>query len=198
MAQDVLPDNHHLTETFMRRLHYLQRNIARNDLDKTALMRKLQPSLQELMQVLDTASDIYQELASLSQREGGEAKAALEYLRQQPLPPSVRASLDSMAKKVQGRVAKVEDDLSELNQAVESWFNRSMDRASGVYKRNAKAVGLIIGFAIAVGMNADSLHMIERLSTDPPSAKPLPSQRNSLLATIPKPCRQSCLTSRLP
>jgi methyl-accepting chemotaxis protein len=167
MAQDVLPDNHHLTETFMRRLHYLQRNIARNDLDKTALMRKLQPSLQELMQVLDTASDIYQELASLSQREGGEAKAALEYLRQQPLPPSVRASLDSMAKKVQGRVAQVEDDLSELNQAVESWFNRSMDRASGVYKRNAKAVGLIIGFAIAVGMNADSLHMIERLSTDP-------------------------------
>lgn len=167
MAQDVLPDNHHLTETFMRRLHYLQRNVAHTDLDKTALLRKLQPSLQELITVLDQTSDLYQELVGLSQREGGAAKAALDYLSKQRLPTSVRASLDAMAKQVQTRVTELEDDLTALTQAVESWFDRAMDRASGVYKRNAKAVGLIIGFAIAVGMNADSLHMLDRLSTDP-------------------------------
>ena len=41
-----------------------------------------------------------------------------------------------------------------------------MERASGVYKRNSKGLALIISFCIAVVANADSFHMISRLSTD--------------------------------
>jgi hypothetical protein len=49
---------------------------------------------------------------------------------------------------------------------MENSFSSSMERASGVYKRNSKGVALLIGFAIAVIANADAFHMISRLSTD--------------------------------
>ncbi|WP_008313806.1 hypothetical protein [Leptolyngbya sp. PCC 6406] len=167
IAQDVLPDNHHLTETFMRRLQYLKRNVIYSELDRIALLRKLQPSLSELITVLDDNSAIYQELLNLGKREGGLAKAVLDRLKTQPLPTSVRSSLEMMAQQVQTRVTDLEDDVSQLTQAVESWFDRAMERAGGVYRRNAKAVGLIIGFGIAIAFNADSIHMVNRLATDP-------------------------------
>jgi hypothetical protein len=57
--------------------------------------------------------------------------------------------------------------VKSLGQEVESWFNRGMARSQGVYKRNAKAVALLIGIAIAISLNADSLHILDRLSRDP-------------------------------
>lgn len=42
-----------------------------------------------------------------------------------------------------------------------------MERATGVYKRNAKAVALIIGVATAIAINADSFHIATRLAKDP-------------------------------
>ncbi|MGB3293905.1 MAG: hypothetical protein WBB01_13035, partial [Phormidesmis sp.] len=41
-----------------------------------------------------------------------------------------------------------------------------MERASGVYRRNVKGVGLLIGLAIAFTVNADTLYMFQRLSND--------------------------------
>jgi hypothetical protein len=62
---------------------------------------------------------------------------------------------------------EVEDDISHLTSNLEAWFDQSMERAGGVYRRNAKAVGLLIGFGIAIALNVDSFHMLERFSTDP-------------------------------
>jgi hypothetical protein len=42
-----------------------------------------------------------------------------------------------------------------------------MERATGVYRRNAKAVALMIGIATAISINADSFHIASRLATDP-------------------------------
>ena len=41
-----------------------------------------------------------------------------------------------------------------------------MDRASGVYRRNAKGVAFLIGFIVAAIANADTLHIVSRLSND--------------------------------
>jgi hypothetical protein len=41
-----------------------------------------------------------------------------------------------------------------------------MERASGVYKRNAKGVAILLGTALAVAANADTINMINRLSKD--------------------------------
>ena len=193
-AQGILPDNHHLTETFMRRLQYLKRGLASIPLDKAALLKTLQPTLSELVSVLDNKSAIYQELRTLVAKEGGTARAILETIESQQLPAGLRTSLLSLAEKVTSSLATkanntvmetlktvseepitnmkiyltdIGTDVKDLGQEVEVWFNRGMDRASGVYRRNAKAVGIMIGIAIAIALNADSLHMVDRLSRDP-------------------------------
>ena len=193
-AQEVLPDNHHLTETFMRRLRYLKTGFASTTLDKSALLKTIQPTLSELIAVLDDKSKTYRELKALVAKESKIAKTILEDIEAQPLPNSLRSSLVSLADKAASSLATtaskalietakdaseepitnlkiyltdLEGDVKALGGEVEAWFNRGMDRASGVYRRNAKAVGILIGLAIAIAINADSLHILDRLSQDP-------------------------------
>jgi len=193
-AQEVLPDNHHLTETFMRRLQYLKRGLASTNLDKAALLKTIQPTLMELVSVLDKNSIVYRELKALVGKDSGKAKAILEAIETQSMPASLQRSLTSLAEKAASSLATkagerfmdtvknlseepvtnlkiyltdLEGDIKLLGQEVESWFDRGMDRAAGVYRRNAKAVSILIGIAIAIAINADSLHMVDRLSKDP-------------------------------
>ena len=193
-AQAVLPDNHHLTETFMRRLEYLKKTLASTSLDKSALMKAIQPSLQELVSVVDRNSPAYYELKSLVGKDGGMAKAIADRLDNQVFPKSLLASLISLSEKAGSSLATkasdtvlstmqdlkddsvsnlkiyladLESDVKSLGVEVEAWFDRGMNRATGVYRRNAKAVSLLIGLAVAISLNADSLHMLDRLSRDP-------------------------------
>jgi hypothetical protein len=39
-----------------------------------------------------------------------------------------------------------------------------MERASGVYRRNAKGVSIMIGFFLAVAINANSIHILDQLA----------------------------------
>jgi hypothetical protein len=57
--------------------------------------------------------------------------------------------------------------VQQFGYEIEKWFERSMERATGVYKRNAKAVALLIGIATAISINADSFHIATRLAVDP-------------------------------
>ncbi len=82
------------------------------------------------------------------------------------LPKTLKDSMLTLAHRAQTRIENTEQDIEQLSQEIESWFNNSMERASGVYKRNSKGLALIISFCIAVLANADSFHMISRLSTD--------------------------------
>jgi hypothetical protein len=82
------------------------------------------------------------------------------------LPPAVRESLLSLANRAQSRAQQVGDEVSQFRQEISLWFDRSMDRASGVYKRNAKGVALILGFMIASITNSDAFHIVSRLSSD--------------------------------
>jgi hypothetical protein len=58
------------------------------------------------------------------------------------------------------------NDVSKARENIEAWFNSSMDRVSGWYKRRSQIVILILGFGIAVALNADSVTLVKRLWTD--------------------------------
>jgi hypothetical protein len=58
------------------------------------------------------------------------------------------------------------NDASRARQNIEDWYNASMDRVSGWYKRRAHVAILIIGFIVTMGLNADSITIAKRLSTD--------------------------------
>jgi hypothetical protein len=59
-------------------------------------------------------------------------------------------------------------DLDALRRRVETWFDDSMDRLSGVYKRWAQLIHFLFGFMVAVSFNVDSMNITSVLwhSTD--------------------------------
>ncbi len=100
------------------------------------------------------------------------------------LPHSVRESLTTLAHRAQTRTQQAGNELSQFRQEVALWFDRSMDRASGVYKRNAKGVALLLGFALAVMTNSDSFHIVGRLSSDESLRKVIAEEAVRVKSTI--------------
>ena len=60
-----------------------------------------------------------------------------------------------------------ENDLASFKKGIGSWYDRSMDRVSGWYKRYAQKWLLGLSLALAVVCNVDTIHMIRVLSSDP-------------------------------
>lgn len=48
--------------------------------------------------------------------------------------------------------------------AAEDWFNKTMDRASGWFKRKMQLISIGVGFAIAIALNADSISIFRHLN----------------------------------
>lgn len=82
------------------------------------------------------------------------------------LPKPVKDNLDMLVSRSQIKIQNVENGLNQLQQEIETWFDRSMERASGVYRRNAKGVAILLGCFIAIGTNADTIYIVNRLSKD--------------------------------
>ncbi|HEY9737997.1 MAG TPA: hypothetical protein V6D06_17015, partial [Trichocoleus sp.] len=167
IAQHELPDNHHLSETFLRRLKYLRQNLVNNATEKIVLLKKLQPTMAEVIDIFDDGSITYKEFAAIASRGSPTARALMDQVKGQVITPALRSAMTTIANKVEATVEVTENRVDAFGYEIEKWFDRGMERATGVYKRNAKAVGLIIGFLIAISLNADSFHIAGRLATDP-------------------------------
>jgi len=59
------------------------------------------------------------------------------------------------------------DDLETLRREVGSWFDQAMERVSGWYKRRAQAIILVVGGAVIVFTNADTVTIANTLWQDP-------------------------------
>lgn len=57
-------------------------------------------------------------------------------------------------------------DVARTRANIEEWFNSSMDRVSGWYKRRSHIIALVLGFGVAVAVNADSVLIVRRLASD--------------------------------
>lgn len=57
-------------------------------------------------------------------------------------------------------------DLDRLRLNIQRWFDGTMDRASGWYRRRTQAVLFMLGIGAAVVLNVDALHVMERLTAD--------------------------------
>ncbi|MEM8610694.1 MAG: hypothetical protein AAGF93_01655 [Cyanobacteria bacterium P01_H01_bin.105] len=152
----ILPESYGATQSFIRRLGYLRSQLA-GGMDMTeGLVRQLQPTLKELLSLLDSDRS---ELRS----------AELAYVRQAldgKLPLRLQESLGLLAERVSHRTDAVDDQLKLFQQELEHWYDRGMDRAAGVYRRNSKIVGILIGVAIAAAVNADTFYIANRLTVD--------------------------------
>jgi hypothetical protein len=59
-----------------------------------------------------------------------------------------------------------ERDAAKLKENLEVWFNNSMDRVTGWYKRKTQWVHLLLAAALTVGINVDSIQIVQNLSHD--------------------------------
>lgn len=143
------------------------------DYDNIAeVIRRLQPTLAEILEVFKLdARNVYEQYESFANVYQEIRNKAQHIAQDLPLP--VQQTLAVLARRAEINLARskdqvelLQDELQQFKLEIQNWFDRSMDRASGVYKRNAKGVGFLIGFAIAIALNADTFHIVTRLTTD--------------------------------
>lgn len=87
---------------------------------------------------------------------------------------------------LQAQAAKAGDDLTKLRDGIANYFDASMDRVSGNYKRYLKWISLGVGFLIVLALNADSINVGAALWSDS-------SLRAQMLATS-----QSVVSAKMP
>ena len=64
-------------------------------------------------------------------------------------------------------IQSTEDEVGEVQLAIEGWFEDAMDRVSGWYKRRTQIWTVLLAIAITVLSNADTLQITRRLWQDP-------------------------------
>ncbi len=66
----------------------------------------------------------------------------------------IRAALAALYRRADGKAA-------DFQKEVARWFDAAMDRVGGDYKRSTKWITFLIGFVVAVVLNADPVHVAE-------------------------------------
>jgi hypothetical protein len=87
------------------------------------------------------------------------------------------------------------EDVAGFQKAVANWFDDSMDRISGWYRRRAQAMLLAFGLVLAVGLNVNAVTMTQRLWTDAPLRDALTQQAQR--AVPPSATDRQAVTSAL-
>ena len=72
------------------------------------------------------------------------------------------------------------EDLEALKENVEIWFNNSMTRVSGWYKRRTQIFHLALGIILAVALNVDTILIVKALSENQTLRQSLVSQAEEL------------------
>lgn len=83
------------------------------------------------------------------------------------MPLSALEGIQSPVRRLQLKLDSVAIQMEQLQGEIAHWMDLSMDRASGVYKRNAKLVAFLIGLTMAIGANANTFDMVDQLAKEP-------------------------------
>ncbi|MBD2626854.1 hypothetical protein [Trichormus variabilis] len=156
-------ENPVLAET-LRRLQAFCNHIF-SSVEEAIIIGGLKPNINEIVQLMNTSNTVYKEMKTAIQDEDSQTYQTINQLMES-LPSVIRGNIETIAKRAQYRAKSTEEGITILRREIEDSFDSSMQRAGGVYKRNAKGVAILIGILLAFGANADTFHIINRLSKD--------------------------------
>ncbi len=74
-------------------------------------------------------------------------------------------------------------DINQVGRNLEQWYDATMERVAGWYKRRVQVLILVLGIIIAAALNADTITIAESLSHDP-------ALREALVATAQEYAKQ--------
>jgi hypothetical protein len=83
------------------------------------------------------------------------------------ISPEVNQTLNALLLNIEEYIGEGESKLARARQNVEKWFDDSMDRVSGVFKRYSQWMALVMGFVIALVLNVDSIDLTLYLWREP-------------------------------
>ena len=83
------------------------------------------------------------------------------------ISPEVNQTLNALLLNVEEYVTQGETNLAKTRKNVEKWFDDSMDRVSGTFKRYSQMMALIIGLILALVLNVDSIDLTLYLWREP-------------------------------
>jgi hypothetical protein len=83
------------------------------------------------------------------------------------ISPEFNQTLNALLLNIEEYLSGGETKLAKARKSVEKWFDDSMDRASGVFKRYSQTMALAIGFLIALLLNVDSINLTLYLWREP-------------------------------
>jgi hypothetical protein len=83
------------------------------------------------------------------------------------ISPEAQQTLNALFLNIEEYLTGGETKLAKARQSVEKWFDDSMDRVSGVFKRYSLAMALLIGFLVAAVLNVDSINLTLYLWREP-------------------------------
>jgi hypothetical protein len=161
-SQTYLPETELAGREFQRQMAFVKASFD-SEFEREALRGQLQPSLSNLLNTVKKSQDTVAEIMELKE-DSQIYKQIQETL--DSMPESLKRSLYVLAQRAEKSRGDTQEQLERFQKEIEIWFDQSMQRASGVYKRNAKGIAILLGTAIAVAANADSINIVNRLSKD--------------------------------
>jgi hypothetical protein len=103
--------------------------------------------------------------------------------REKKVPTELKKFVDTLDTLLIGIEEKKDDatySITEARNRVESWFDDSMERLGGAYRRRMQIVAIIAGIAIAAALNVDTGAIITTLWKDPVVRQALVTQASQL------------------
>ncbi|MEK0178706.1 MAG: hypothetical protein EAZ78_11090 [Oscillatoriales cyanobacterium] len=164
-SQVYLPESELEGREFQRQMGFIKTNFD-SEFERETLRKQLQPSLSNVLNTIRKVRKTQQTVTEIMEEKEGspiyqQIKATVD-----SMPESLKNSLYILAERVEKDGGDTQEQLQRFQREIEIWFDRSMERASGVYKRNSRGVAILLGTAIAIGANADTVNIINRLSKD--------------------------------
>jgi hypothetical protein len=131
---------------------------------------QMQPSIKSALATVASQKEQIDALRSSLQdpTETNRPKTRIEQLRMgvaamSVVHPRFKQTIKALLSALDDNEATGDSRLARATQSVVDWFNSSMDRLTGWYKRRAQWVAAIIGICIVLVLNADSVHMANQL-----------------------------------
>jgi hypothetical protein len=76
-------------------------------------------------------------------------------------------------------------DLEKLRNGVAAWFDSSMDRVSGLYKRHLKQISFLVGLVVVLAANADTVAITSALWNEPALRDSMVKSAEDIVANPP-------------
>ena len=149
-----------------RTLGLLKRRAEELALKHADLAPVIEAILEEASRRKDEIDDL------LKNKEAPKGKDAFADLRRgiaalSVISPEVNQTLNALLLNIEEYVSQGETSLAKARKNVEEWFDDSMDRVSGTFKRYSQAMALVIGLVIALFLNVDSIDLTLYLWREP-------------------------------